>query len=113
MGAGLKLAVTEKRRATRHPVDFQAIAEHRQLGDVRLHVVNLSDHGFMSQGDLPPFSRGERVTVRLPVIGQIEAHLIWTVTDRAGFQFERIIRNDEFVKTVAAMQPNPRLRPVR
>jgi hypothetical protein len=113
MATGAQLSVTEMRRATRHPVDFSVIGEHRTEGDVHLHIVNLSDHGFMAQGKLPVLERGERVTVRLPVVGRIEAHLIWITGDRAGFQFERIVRPGDFAKMIDTMQPNPRLRAVR
>jgi len=63
----------------------------------------------MAEGGLP-LSRGERVIIRLPQVGRIEAHLIWATEDRAGFQFERIIRLDDFMKLIDALQPNPRLR---
>ncbi len=109
MAAGAQLSVTDLRRATRHPVDHKVIGEHRLLGDVMLHVVNLSAHGFMTQGPLA-IGRGERVTIRLPEIGRIEAHMIWTSEDRAGFQFERIIRLDDFMRMINALQPNARLR---
>lgn len=107
--AGAQLSVTDLRRAARHPVDHPVIGEHRQLGDVHLHIVNLSAHGFMVQGETS-LSRGERVVIRLPVIGGIEAHVIWQTDDRTGFQFERIIRLDDFVALIDAVQPNPRLR---
>ncbi|HKX78663.1 MAG TPA: PilZ domain-containing protein [Novosphingobium sp.] len=112
MSAGAQLSVTDKRRAMRHPVDYKVIAEHRQLGDVHLHIVNVSAQGFMAKGEIA-LGRGERVMIRLPVVGQIEAHLIWARDDRTGFQFERIIRFDEFMKLVDAIQPNPRLRKPR
>jgi hypothetical protein len=54
--------------------------------------------------------RGDRVIVRLPVIGRIEAYCIWTADERAGFQFERIIRLDDFVSMIESIQPNARLR---
>jgi hypothetical protein len=66
----------------------------------------------MAQGDVG-LQRGERIVMRLPVVGRIEAHLIWSHEDRAGFQFERIIRIDDFLKLVDTLQPNPRLRPRR
>jgi len=100
------------RRAVRHPVEHKVIGEHRQLGDVHLHIINLSAHGFMAKGG-HGLGRGERVTIRLPVIGRIEAHLIWAHDDRAGFQFERIIRTEDFLKLIDTIQPNPRLRPRR
>ena len=109
MNAGAQLTVPDKRRAIRHPVDHKLIAEHRQLGDVHLHIINVSAQGFMSVGELE-LGRGERLTVRLPVVGQIEAHLIWSHDGRAGFQFERIIRLDDFLKLIDTLQPNPRLR---
>lgn len=109
MGAGAQLTVTDKRRAMRHPVDYKVIAEHRQLGDVHLHIVNISAQGFMAVVD-GELGRGERLSIRLPEIGRIEAHVIWNRNDRTGFQFERIIRLDEFLKIIDLMQPNPRLR---
>lgn len=109
MAPGAQLSVTDMRRAARHPVDYPVIGEHRLLGDLQMHIVNLSAHGFMTQGPLG-LSRGDRVTVRLPRVGRIEAHVIWTTEDRAGFQLERIVRVDDFLVMVETMQPNPRLR---
>lgn len=109
MGAGAQLTVTDLRRAARHPVDYKVIGEHRRLGDVHLHVVNISAHGFMVEGELD-LTRGERVIIRLPELGRIEAHLIWVAEGRAGFQFERIVRFEDFMRMIDALQPNPRLR---
>ena len=109
MANGAQLSVTDQRRATRHPVDFPVIAEHHAHGDLKMHISNLSAHGYMidnAQG----LSRGDRVIVRLPVIGRIEAYCIWVRENRAGFQFERIIRLDDFVNIIDELQPNPRLR---
>jgi len=101
--------VTDLRRAVRHPVDFPAIVEHFTHGDLNLHVCNLSAHGFMID-DAQQLQRGDRVMIRLPVVGRIEAYVIWTRDDRAGFQFERIIRLDDFMAMIDTIQPNPRLR---
>jgi hypothetical protein len=107
--SGAQLSVTDQRRATRHPVDHPVIGEHRTRGDVPLHLANVSAHGFMID-QAPELSRGDRVVVRLPVIGRIEAYCIWIADERAGFQFERIIRLDDFDAMMEALQPNPRLR---
>ncbi|MEO0063479.1 MAG: hypothetical protein RLZZ08_2039 [Pseudomonadota bacterium] len=109
MSIGAQLSVTDLRRATRHPVDFDVIGEHREQGDVKLHVSNLSAHGFLI-GNAPALSRGDRIIIRLPVVGRIEAYCIWIADQRAGFQFERIIRLDDFVLMIGELQPNPRLR---
>ena len=110
MAGGAQLSVTDMRRAARHPVDYPVIAEHRQRGDLKLHICNLSSHGFMVN-NAPEFARGDRLIVRLPVIGRIEAYCIWTAEDRSGFQFERIIRLDDFHAMIAEVQPNKALRP--
>lgn len=109
MSAGANLSVTDLRRAARHPVDFPVIVEHYARGDIKLHVSNISAHGFMVD-DASGINRGDRVMIRLPVVGRIEAYAIWTRDERAGFQFERIIRLDDFVAMIDTLQPNPRLR---
>lgn len=109
MAVGAQLSVTDLRRAARHPVDFPVIAEHHDRGDVRMRISNLSAHGFMIDNS-DGLERGDRVIVRLPVVGRIEAYVIWTREERAGFQFERIIRLDDFVAIIDTLQPNPRLR---
>lgn len=76
------------RRAARHPVDYPVIVEHLEHGDLKLHVSNLSAHGFMVD-DAYHLARGDRIIIRLPLVGRIEAYLIWTRGNRAGFQFER------------------------
>lgn len=109
MVGGANLSVTDLRRAARHPVDFPAIVEHFSRGDLHLHICNLSAHGFMVD-NARDLARGDRVIIRLPVVGRIEAYVIWTRDARAGFQFERIVRVDDFVAIIDQLQPNPRLR---
>lgn len=109
MGQGAQLSVTDMRRSTRHPVNHSVIAEHRVTGDMKLHICNLSAHGFMVDCR-PVVARGDRLIVRLPVVGRIEAYCIWLADERAGFQFERIIRLDTFMAMIRELQPNPALR---
>ncbi|WJY18285.1 PilZ domain-containing protein [Alteriqipengyuania flavescens] len=109
MSAGAQLSVTDQRRSTRHPVDFPVIGEHRAKGDMQLHITNISAHGFMIDG-AADIDRGDRVVIRLPDIGRIEAHCIWIAGERSGFQFERILRLDDFNMMIKTVQPNPRLR---
>jgi PilZ domain len=109
MANGAQLSVTDMRRSTRHPVSYNVIGEHRVSGDMKLHVCNISAHGFMVD-ETPVVARGDRMIIRLPVVGRIEAYCIWLTEDRAGFQFERIIRLDDFMAMIRELQPNPALR---
>lgn len=112
MAAGAQLSITDLRRATRHPVEHRVIGEHRQRGDVQIEIINISAQGFMAAGDIG-LDRGERVVIRLPVVGRIEAHVIWQTEDRSGFQFERVLRLDDFLMMINALQVNPKLRSLR
>lgn len=103
-----QLSVPELRRSARHPVDYQVKAEHAVHGDITLHLANISVNGFMIDQS-PGFSRGERLIVRLPTVGRIEGYCMWTTGDRAGFQFERIIRPDHFEEMIFSIKPNTRL----
>lgn len=97
------------RRAARHPVNYPVIAEHFSKGDLQMNIANISANGFMID-NAANLARGDRVIIRLPVIGRIEAYVIWVREERAGFQFERIIRIDDFIAMIDTLQPNPRLR---
>lgn len=112
MAAGAQLSVPDLRRAARHPVDFPVIAEHRDKGDVTMHVANISAQGFMID-NARDLARGDRVVIRLPSIGRIEAYCIWVRDERAGFQFERLLRLDDFMDMINEIQPNPKLRRAR
>lgn len=92
----------EMRRGTRHDVTFAVTAEHRRLGEVPLNIANISDQGFMCLGEVA-LERGERIELRLPVIGRIEAHLVWKHGGRSGFQLERIVRPDDFQNLLAGL----------
>jgi len=109
MSAGARLSVTDLRRSARHPVDCPLVATHRGRGEVAIHIANLSQHGFMIC-DAHDLARGDRLVVRLPLVGSIEAHCMWIKEERAGFQFERIIRDDDFAELIRRLQPNPALR---
>lgn len=84
------------RRAARHRADHKVIVESKIHGDQNLHIVNISAHGFMVDNNTV-FERGDRVELRLPAVGRIEALVIWTIDNRAGFQFERVVRLPDFL----------------
>lgn len=104
------LSVTDLRGARRHRVQCTLRAEHLASGgELALAVRNLSPTGLMIV-DNPALARGERLIVRLPGVGRLEAYCIWTVDSRAGFQFERLLRPAEFAGLLDSVQPGVRLR---
>lgn len=87
----------DPRRATRFPVDYSTICESRKDGEFDVKMTNISAHGcqIVHEVDL---IKGDRIVVRLPIAGRIEAFLIWSHNGRSGFEFERVIRPDEFME---------------
>ncbi|PNU03776.1 PilZ domain-containing protein [Novosphingobium guangzhouense] len=99
----------DDRRIVRQPVDYRFLAEHAKFGEIDMHMANISPHGFMVDQE-PDLMPGERLTIRLPAIGRIEAHLVWRHGGRAGFQFERLISPNDFanlIATLGAEKPGP------
>ncbi len=97
-------ADVDLRRAARHRADFKAVVECKRHGDTAVYIVNISAHGFMVEAN-SIFERGDRINIRLPKVGRIEAHMIWGVEERAGFQFERVIRLPDFLALVEEIKP--------
>jgi hypothetical protein len=97
----------DMRRAARHRANYDVLAESKQHGEQKLHIANVSAHGFMIDNNTV-FQHGDRVELRLPVIGRIEAHLIWSVDGRAGFQFERVVRLPDFMALIEIVSPKLR-----
>jgi hypothetical protein len=97
----------DMRRAARHRASYDVLADSKQHGEQKLHIANVSAHGFMIDNNTL-FKHGDRIELRLPVIGRIEAHLIWSVDGRAGFQFERVIRLPDFMALIDVVGPKLR-----
>lgn len=94
----------DMRRAARHRADHSAMAESKAHGDTKLHIINVSAQGFMIDNN-EYFDRGDRIELRLPVVGRIEAYVIWTKDERAGFQFERVVRLPDFLALLEEISP--------
>lgn len=111
MTSGPPLSIPELRRSSRQSVDLHIIGEHLTHGDMKVHITNISMHGFMLSGASEgTIAFGDRMIVRLPVIGRIEAYCMWLTADRAGFQFERVIRPDDFAEFIKQSQTARRTR---
>lgn len=86
----------DQRRAARHRTDFISISQSKKYGDLPVHIINISAHGFMIDDNIK-LERGDRITIRLPEAGHMESLVLWAVDNRAGLQFERVIRMNEFL----------------
>ncbi|HWU01881.1 MAG TPA: PilZ domain-containing protein [Novosphingobium sp.] len=101
-----RLPAGERRVDQRHKVQFRTEGETRDGTTLSFEIANISRQGFM--GVAPwTIDRGDRLLIRLPVLGQIEAFLAWVLDERAGFQFERLISPIDFERLLTVMTFGP------
>ena len=78
----------EKRRAERDSVSIEA--ELHESGE-SLHSVlvgNLSPFGFMALSNRK-YQEGTLVRLHLPLLGEVNARIVWALADRIGAEFIR------------------------
>lgn len=93
----------DRRRASRFPVDYETIFEKGINDEFRARISNVSANGFMVDQELE-FGKGDRLIVRLPVVGRIEAFNKWVHNGRSGFEFERVIRLNDFMEMLDVLE---------
>lgn len=78
----------EKRRAAREAVSIRATLHEPGKDGHEIIVGNLSPFGFMAispQG----YREGTLVRLDLPLIGEVNARIVWSLSDRIGAEFIR------------------------
>ena len=80
-------------------MDFDTICETRSDGEFTGKITNISAHGCQLVHEVA-LEKGDRVVIRLPIAGRIEAFLVWSHNGRSGFEFERVIRETDFAVMV-------------
>jgi hypothetical protein len=91
MGVGTEcLACADPRRTEREEVGYRTSAVAVDGGHHTLLVVNISPHGLMARCE-EPLAAGNRIWVRLPEVGAIEAHVRWSLGGRLGCEFYEAI----------------------
>ncbi len=80
----------EQRDAEREDVFYRTRCTTADGSVEPAQVVNISASGFMarSEGD---FAEGDRITIRLPVVGAVAAEVRWALGGRIGCRFEEMI----------------------
>lgn len=78
----------EKRRAERDAVSIRAELHEPNQEPHELLIGNLSPFGFMAISP-QAYREGALVRLRLPMIGEINAKIVWSLSDRIGAEFIR------------------------
>ena len=84
------LSATDRREVPREEVFYRTRAVAYGHSSIAVQIVNISAGGFMARCD-HEFSNGETISVRLPVVGAVQAEVRWSLGGRVGCQFTRMI----------------------
>lgn len=78
----------EKRRAARDAVSIRAALHEPSADSHEILVGNLSPFGFMAISPCG-YREGTLVRLDLPLIGEVNARIVWSLSDRIGAEFIR------------------------
>jgi hypothetical protein len=84
---------SDRRRASRVPVELDAKMRELGANGVEARVINISERGFMAVSD-GRFEVGSRVWLMLPGRGRANAVVKWTAGDKLGAEFAEPISMD-------------------
>jgi len=88
---------SERRRATRVPVDLEGTMRELGANGVEAKVLNISESGFMAQSEAR-FEVGTRVWLILPGRDRANAVVKWTAGDKIGAEFAEPISIRSFAQ---------------
>jgi hypothetical protein len=84
---------SDRRRASRLPVELEARMRELGASGVEAKVLNISERGFMAVAD-GRFEVGSRVWLMLPGRDRANAVIKWTAGDKIGAEFAEPISID-------------------
>jgi hypothetical protein len=87
---------SERRRASRLPVELEAKMRELGASGVEAKVLNISERGFMATSD-GRFEVGSRVWLMLPGRDRANAVVKWTAGDKIGAEFAEPISVDDLL----------------
>lgn len=96
------LAFRDDRAVGRDEVHFRAKAFGPDAKPIVLVIVNMSAMGLMARCDCA-HQPGDRITISLPIVGAIVAHIRWSLGGRIGCELDRTIDLADYYELLAAM----------
>ncbi len=96
------LAFQDDRSVGRDEVHYRAKAFGPDARPLPLVIVNMSAMGLMARCETT-CQPGDRITITLPVIGAIVAHIRWSLGGRIGCELDRTIDLADYYELLAMM----------
>lgn len=95
-------AVRDARGEPRDEVMHRTHALDADGQTVKLVLVNMSANGLMARCDGDP-AAGDRLQIRLPILGPVDAVVRWSLDGRIGCELERTIPLGEYYTMLTLM----------
>lgn len=92
----------ERRDAVRSEVFFRTRIGGEDGGSSPARIVDVSASGFMARTDAA-FAPGDIVTMKLPVVGYVQADVRWALGGRIGCRFTRTIALPKYLELLGAL----------
>jgi hypothetical protein len=93
----------ERRRAQRDDVDFPTVATRRWTETFDIRLLNISPMGFHARGKVE-FERDQKLSIRLPIIGELEGQTAWALTGCCGGWFLNPMSGTLYQEVLAAIR---------
>jgi hypothetical protein len=88
---------SERRRASRLPVELEATMRELGASGIDAKVLNISESGFMAESE-GHFEVGSRIWLMLPGRERANAVVRWTAGDKLGAEFAEPISTEGLAK---------------
>ena len=96
------LAFQDDRSVGRDEVHYRAKAFGQDAKPIALVIVNMSAMGLMARCETH-YQAGDRITINLPFVGAIVAHIRWSLGGRIGCALDRTIDLANYYELLAVM----------
>ena len=99
------MAVRDSRGEPRDEVMHRTRATDSDGRSIKLVLVNMSANGLMARCEGDP-KAGERLRVHLPILGEVDAVVRWSLGGRIGCELERTIPLADYYGMLTVMTRN-------
>ena len=99
------MAVRDSRGEPRDEVMHRTRATDGDGRSIKLVLVNMSANGLMARCEGDP-KAGERLRVHLPILGEVDAVVRWSLGGRIGCELERTIPLADYYGMLTVMTRN-------
>lgn len=98
-----RITLSYNRAHERDECDLATTISHNDLLNLDARVVNIGPNGCCAR-TMHPFHKHDRLRILLPIIGDYEAHVAWSLKGVFGCAFTVAIDHDVYCRVLAAIK---------